>query len=403
MTKCCRSQAPVAQRSIKYFFDLSSKELSIIKNLAPLYNQISLKKMSLLYQLPTILLSAPNRRFNIRFYTDTLQFFNTVSTFLLRYPAENNLQLGISKSMVDTPNRYALENRFLMVIENNDSIELVMIWTVGYSMTISHRSIEQEKQLRRELLSSFVHFILRNEFESLRIKCESYELSFSGMEEMLKNLGKVLDGVLTDDEEAQSLVHEYLHERSKIVGGPTPEQCVDCKMRTYSLVKNDVLYPKSESRFEFKILDINNDSLVSKYVHLIKIFFEQVHVRPVTEEYIRENILLKPQQIDYNFYCCVKGDPESSPVSVAVAVAIPNGFRITYVYTIEEFRGKGSASFLMQSMDKYLLVDKVNDRGEQLFQYLFLYADVDNPIANAIYLKCGYKSGRDVTNLCIRY
>ena len=55
---------------------------------------------------------------------------------------------------------------------------------------------------------------------------------------------------------------------------------------------------------------------------------------------------------------------------------------ISMVYTPEDLRGNGYASFLVQEVTKIVLQKK---------QFATLYTDLSNPISNSIYMKIGFK------------
>lgn len=62
---------------------------------------------------------------------------------------------------------------------------------------------------------------------------------------------------------------------------------------------------------------------------------------------------------------------------------LPHGTAIAYVYTPEEYRGKGYAAANMYYLSKMLL--------EQGDEFCTLYADKKNPLSNRAYEKVGYK------------
>jgi predicted GNAT family acetyltransferase len=71
------------------------------------------------------------------------------------------------------------------------------------------------------------------------------------------------------------------------------------------------------------------------------------------------------------------------PVSFAGAGSLtPNGIRIGPVYTPPSLRGRGYATTLVAELSQLLL-----DRGRR---FCFLYTNLANPTANAIYERIGY-------------
>jgi predicted GNAT family acetyltransferase len=79
---------------------------------------------------------------------------------------------------------------------------------------------------------------------------------------------------------------------------------------------------------------------------------------------------------------------DGRPVSlVGFGGPTPNGIRIGPVYTPPEQRGHGYASILTAHVSQLQL-----DRGRRC---CFLYTDLGNPSANAIYARIGYERVRD--------
>lgn len=65
-----------------------------------------------------------------------------------------------------------------------------------------------------------------------------------------------------------------------------------------------------------------------------------------------------------------------------------HGVRISYVYTPEEYRGRGYASAVVHALSRQML-----DEGRD---FCVLYTDVSNPTSNAIYSRMGYEPIEDV-------
>jgi uncharacterized protein len=76
------------------------------------------------------------------------------------------------------------------------------------------------------------------------------------------------------------------------------------------------------------------------------------------------------------------------PVSLAAwGGATPNGIRIGPVYTPPELRGHGYATALTAEVSQRLLDGRLFEGGRR---FCFLYTDLANPTANAIYERIGY-------------
>jgi hypothetical protein len=93
------------------------------------------------------------------------------------------------------------------------------------------------------------------------------------------------------------------------------------------------------------------------------------------------NEQLAPQLIaEQALYIWDDGQPRSM---AAARGPTPNGIRIGFVYTPDEFRGRGYASACVAGVSQVQL-----DAGRT---FCFLYTDLANPTSNSIYSKMGYE------------
>lgn len=93
----------------------------------------------------------------------------------------------------------------------------------------------------------------------------------------------------------------------------------------------------------------------------------------------KANVLIKEGKV--YFYL----NSENKVVTMAVAVRkIVHGMTIGYVFTPEEYRGKGYAAANLYFLSKALL--------EQGYEFCTLFADKKNPLTNRAYEKIGYKN-----------
>jgi predicted GNAT family acetyltransferase len=75
-------------------------------------------------------------------------------------------------------------------------------------------------------------------------------------------------------------------------------------------------------------------------------------------------------------------------VTMAVAAReLVHGIAITYVYTPEEFRGKGYAAANMYYLSKEML--------EKGYEFCTLFVDKKNPLSGRAYEKVGFKTQED--------
>jgi len=75
---------------------------------------------------------------------------------------------------------------------------------------------------------------------------------------------------------------------------------------------------------------------------------------------------------------------EQKVVTMAVAARkLAHGIAITYVFTPEEYRGKGYAAANLYYLSKEMLL--------QGYEFCTLFVDKKNPLSNRAYEKVGYK------------
>jgi len=72
-----------------------------------------------------------------------------------------------------------------------------------------------------------------------------------------------------------------------------------------------------------------------------------------------------------------------------------NGMAVSYVYTPNEYRGKGYATAVVSELSRNIL-----DSGKS---FCMLYTDLSNPTSNSIYQKIGYVPLCDSTNILFEY
>jgi uncharacterized protein len=85
------------------------------------------------------------------------------------------------------------------------------------------------------------------------------------------------------------------------------------------------------------------------------------------------------------------------PVSLAGwSGPTPNGIRVSPVYTPPELRGRGYATALTAELSQRLLDGRLFEGGRR---FCFLYTDLANPTAKAIYERIGYRRVAEATEI----
>jgi GNAT superfamily N-acetyltransferase len=119
-------------------------------------------------------------------------------------------------------------------------------------------------------------------------------------------------------------------------------------------------------------------------VKLVADWMIQFQIEALMDEADYEAALLRATQLINRKELYLYEDEEHRAVSMAAATRrLIHGMGITYVFTPEEYRGKGYAAANIYYLSKTLL--------EQGFDFCTLYVDKKNPLSNRAYEKVGYK------------
>ncbi len=123
---------------------------------------------------------------------------------------------------------------------------------------------------------------------------------------------------------------------------------------------------------------------VSEDSKLVADWMIQFQIEALMDEADYEAALLRATQLINRKELYLYEDEEQRAVSMAAATRrLIHGMGITYVFTPEEYRGKGYAAANIYYLSKTLL--------EQGFDFCTLYVDKKNPLSNRAYEKVGYK------------
>lgn len=135
---------------------------------------------------------------------------------------------------------------------------------------------------------------------------------------------------------------------------------------------------------EVKPVEGHYRTALSEEVKLVAEWMIEFQLEALTSELDYEAALKKAEQHigegNVRFY----EDMEHKIVTMAIASRkLAKGTTITYIYTPEEFRGKGYAAANIYYLSKELL--------EQGNEFCTLFVDKKNPLSNRAYEKVGYK------------
>jgi GNAT superfamily N-acetyltransferase len=123
---------------------------------------------------------------------------------------------------------------------------------------------------------------------------------------------------------------------------------------------------------------------LSEDAKLVADWMIQFQIEALMDEADYEAALLRATQLINRKELYLYEDEEHRTVSMAAATRrLIHGMGITYVFTPEEYRGKGFAAANIYYLSKTLL--------EQGYDFCTLYVDKKNPLSNRAYEKVGYK------------
>ncbi len=134
---------------------------------------------------------------------------------------------------------------------------------------------------------------------------------------------------------------------------------------------------------EIKPVEGKHRLAVPEEVKLVTDWMINFQLEALASEINYEKALNKATRFIQENKLYIYEDSEQKPVSMAAASRkLANGIAINYVYTPEEFRGKGYAAANIYFISKELL--------EQGNQFCTLFVDRKNPISARAYEKVGY-------------
>ncbi len=194
------------------------------------------------------------------------------------------------------------------------------------------------------------------------------------------------------EEEAAGVLADYLGNSHIIIGGLNARQTL-CQsfIQQYTKYMN-VSFIQKVGTDIMELRQINDIKpaagyqrlAVSEDAKLVADWMIQFQIEAMMDEADYEAALLRATQLINRKELYLYEDEEHRAVSMAAATRkLVHGMGITYVFTPEEFRGKGYAAANLYYLSKELL--------EQGFKFCTLYVDKNNPLTNRAYEKVGYK------------
>lgn len=267
----------------------------------------------------------------VKYYKNTLAFRDSVTEFLQKNEAENNLILGLADSLAKNPNHYSDLSPLLISIIENNSIVAAALMTPPYNLVVTQAQPAQANALIESLIDYKIHVpgVLGPKQSSqffAEAYCQRHELK------------------------QKEKMNERVYQADKVIHPAYPPG----KMR-----------PATKKDFPLLVdwgIGFIQDALLPQH--------EVERVSAMTERKIEEESLFIWENGGAKSMASFQGHT-------------PNGVRVGYVYTPEKHRQFGYGSAITASLTQYLL-----DEGKK---FCFLFTDLSNPTSNSIYKKIGYR------------
>ncbi|MFY7805583.1 MAG: GNAT family N-acetyltransferase [Limnoraphis robusta] len=256
-------------------------------------------------------------------------FYQQAKNYLLRYEAEHNLLLGISQTLVHSPERYGSEP-YLATVEEEGKILAVAMRTPPYNFLLS--KVEN---------FAAIEIIAQDLYQD--------KISLPGV-----------SGLTAETETFAQKWHSLTHQAYEI----------EMHLRIHQLKQVE---PISKVNGFLRLATENDRALLLNWY----------------EQFIQEAAPSEPTSIEKTVDYHLHQNhlylwQNEVPVSMASATeATQNSSRIGPVYTPPEYRKKGYASACVATLSQQLL--------NQGYQACYLYTDLANPTSNHIYKTIGYQ------------
>ncbi|KKD37500.1 MAG: GNAT family N-acetyltransferase [Limnoraphis robusta] len=256
-------------------------------------------------------------------------FYQQAKNYLLRYEAEHNLLLGISQTLIHSPERYGSEP-YLATVEEEGKILAVAMRTPPYNFLLS--KIEN---------FAAIEVIAQDLYEK--------QISLPGV-----------SGLTAETETFAQKWHSLTHQAYEI----------EMHLRIHQLKQVEAI---SKVNGFLRLATENDRALLFNWY----------------EQFIQEAAPSEPTSIEKTVDYHLSQNhiylwQNEVPVSMASATeATQNSSRIGPVYTPPEYRKKGYASACVATLSQQLL--------NQGYQACYLYTDLANPTSNHIYKTIGYQ------------
>jgi hypothetical protein len=274
----------------------------------------------------------------VNHFENATHFYERVKSYLLQHEAHHNLILGISDTLIRSPERFKSQP-YLVSVEEDETLLAIALWTPPRKLVLS-RSVNS--------------------------------LALSAIAQDLHSRQEQLPGAIGPVPEAKAFAQSW----QALTGQSYRE---DIAQRIYQL---EAVQPIPKASGNFRQATTDDRDLV---IGWCKAFTEEAIDEAVDQQQTER--LVDRHLSEETLYLW----QDNVPVSMAACSGpTPNGIRINLVYTPPEHRKKGYASSCVAALSQTLL-----DAGRK---YCFLFTDLANSTSNHIYQTIGYQPVCDVND-----
>lgn len=263
-------------------------------------------------------------------------FLERAQDWLVLNEAENNLILSVAAQLAKTPK----DDAYLATIESNGEVVGCAFRTPPYKLSVTRMPADAVEPFVEHIVDAFDH----------------------------------TPGVLGPDDVASEIAEA-------IAGRQHASVEKGMSSRIYEL--REVIAPANMPPGKMRLAQPGDSGILNDWLEAFTT--ETNHGPGDVRSYTKAHIANKTV-----FFW----DDEGPKTSALWAGITPHGVRIGFVYTPEEYRGRGYGSAITAAASQRAL-----DSG---YQFCCLFTDLDNPTSNSIYQKIGYEPVCDVVDYIIR-
>jgi len=273
----------------------------------------------------------------VNHFDNVRQFYERVESYLLQHEAQHNLMLGISNSLIHSPDRYTSQP-YLVTVEEDEEILAVALRTPPYKLVVS-------RSLNSQALVAITQDL------------------YSRQEQV--------PGVIGTVPEAETFAEAW-----QAVAGYSCK-----KARGDRIYQLEAVQPTQKASGYLRSATQGDRELLITWCQAFTQETQGDAVEQDTEAIVDHCLHKSSLYLWQN----------NVPVSMANrAMSTPNGSTINLVYTPPEHRKQGYATSCVATLSQTLLNEGC--------KYCFLFTDLANPTSNHIYQSIGYQAVCDVSD-----